>query len=134
MPQEYIIQKWLDGKARAWRRLSANIELEAAERVTGMKFRTIGKLGELRARVRVVGDLQKEFPDLAAIKAWYNSPEYAPLLAMRQPAATISLPLKRREKLAMSAIGPKRTSKTRSRMSAFGGKADIANPSRHVRL
>jgi uncharacterized protein (DUF1330 family) len=29
-----------------------------------------------------------EFPDMAAIKAWYNSPEYAPLLAMRQPAAT----------------------------------------------
>jgi hypothetical protein len=27
---------------------------------------------------------------------------------------------------AMSAFGPKRTSKTRSRMSAFGGKADIA--------
>jgi uncharacterized protein (DUF1330 family) len=29
-----------------------------------------------------------EFPDMAAIKAWYNSPDYAPLLAMRQPAAT----------------------------------------------
>jgi uncharacterized protein (DUF1330 family) len=29
-----------------------------------------------------------EFPDMAAIKAWYSSPEYAPLLAMRQPAAT----------------------------------------------
>ena len=29
-----------------------------------------------------------DFPDRAAIKAWYNSPEYAPLLAMRQPAAT----------------------------------------------
>ena len=24
---------------------------------------------------------------MAAIKAWYRSPEYAPLLAMRQPAA-----------------------------------------------
>ena len=29
-----------------------------------------------------------EFPDMAALKAWYNSPEYAPLLALRQPAAT----------------------------------------------
>jgi uncharacterized protein (DUF1330 family) len=29
-----------------------------------------------------------EFPDTAVIKAWYKSPEYAPLLAMRQPAAT----------------------------------------------
>jgi uncharacterized protein (DUF1330 family) len=29
-----------------------------------------------------------EFPDMAAIKAWYNSPEYAPLLTMRQPAAS----------------------------------------------
>lgn len=28
-----------------------------------------------------------EFPDMAKLKAWYRSPEYAPLLAMRQPAA-----------------------------------------------
>jgi len=28
-----------------------------------------------------------EFPDMAAIQAWYNSPEYAPLLRLRQPAA-----------------------------------------------
>jgi len=58
--QEYIVQEWLDGKAGAWRRLSANSELEAAEQVTGIKLRTVGKLGELRARVRVVGDLKKE--------------------------------------------------------------------------
>jgi uncharacterized protein (DUF1330 family) len=32
-----------------------------------------------------------EFPDLAAIQAWYDSPEHAPLLA--KPAATVSLPL-----------------------------------------
>jgi len=29
-----------------------------------------------------------EFPDMNTLKAWYNSPEYAPLLALRQPAAT----------------------------------------------
>ena len=29
-----------------------------------------------------------EFPSMEAIKSWYSSPEYAPLLAMRQPAAT----------------------------------------------
>ncbi len=29
-----------------------------------------------------------EFPDMATLKSWYNSPEYAPLLALRQPAAT----------------------------------------------
>lgn len=29
-----------------------------------------------------------EFPNMDALKAWYNSPEYAPLLALRQPAAT----------------------------------------------
>jgi uncharacterized protein (DUF1330 family) len=29
-----------------------------------------------------------EFPSMEALKAWYSSPEYAPLLAMRQPAAT----------------------------------------------
>jgi uncharacterized protein (DUF1330 family) len=29
-----------------------------------------------------------EFPTMEAITAWYNSAEYAPLLALRQPAAT----------------------------------------------
>ena len=29
-----------------------------------------------------------EFPDMDALRAWYASPEYAPLLALRQPAAT----------------------------------------------
>ena len=29
-----------------------------------------------------------EFPDMATAKAWYNSPEYAPLLEMRLSAAT----------------------------------------------
>ncbi len=29
-----------------------------------------------------------EFPTMEAITSWYNSPEYAPLLALRQPAAT----------------------------------------------
>jgi uncharacterized protein (DUF1330 family) len=29
-----------------------------------------------------------EFPNMKAIHAWYNSPEYAPLLALRRPAAT----------------------------------------------
>ena len=28
-----------------------------------------------------------QFPDMATARAWYNSPEYAPLLALRQPAA-----------------------------------------------
>ena len=28
-----------------------------------------------------------EFPDMDALKAWYASSEYAPLLALRQPAA-----------------------------------------------
>jgi uncharacterized protein (DUF1330 family) len=29
-----------------------------------------------------------EFPSMAAAKAWYGSPEYAPLLAMRKRAST----------------------------------------------
>lgn len=29
-----------------------------------------------------------EFPTMAALTSWYNSSEYAPLLALRQPAAT----------------------------------------------
>jgi uncharacterized protein (DUF1330 family) len=29
-----------------------------------------------------------EFPDLAALQRWYGSPEYAPLIALRQRAST----------------------------------------------
>jgi uncharacterized protein (DUF1330 family) len=29
-----------------------------------------------------------EFPDMAALKAWYRSPEYQPLIALRRRAAT----------------------------------------------
>jgi uncharacterized protein (DUF1330 family) len=32
-----------------------------------------------------------EFPDMAAARAWYNSPEYGPLLKMRLSAATGSV-------------------------------------------
>jgi uncharacterized protein (DUF1330 family) len=28
-----------------------------------------------------------EFPDMAALNAWYNSPEYQPLIALRQASA-----------------------------------------------
>jgi Domain of unknown function (DUF1330) len=46
-----------------------------------------------------------EFPDVAAIKACYDSPEFVPLLEMHQPTAPIiSLPWKRREDVAMSAM------------------------------
>ena len=29
-----------------------------------------------------------EFPDMARLKAWYHSPEYEPLIALRRDAAT----------------------------------------------
>lgn len=32
-----------------------------------------------------------EFPTLAAAKAWYNDPEYAPLIKMRQGGAALEL-------------------------------------------
>jgi len=32
-----------------------------------------------------------EFPDVAALRRWYDSPEYAPLLALRKRAARSSL-------------------------------------------
>ena len=32
-----------------------------------------------------------EFPDMAHLKAFYESPEYAPLIALRQRASTIRL-------------------------------------------
>ena len=65
--RDYLVQKWFDGKADRWQEISANSELEAAERVVGTNLRTAGKLGELRARVRVVGNLSKE-------TAFYASP------------------------------------------------------------
>ena len=33
-----------------------------------------------------------EFPDMAALNAWYNSPEYQPLIKLRQSAA-IDMPI-----------------------------------------
>jgi uncharacterized protein (DUF1330 family) len=32
-----------------------------------------------------------EFPSMDALKSWYNSPEYAPLLALRKRASTGTL-------------------------------------------
>jgi len=32
-----------------------------------------------------------EFPTMEALDTWYHSPEYAPVLALRQPAATVQL-------------------------------------------
>ena len=32
-----------------------------------------------------------EFPTIEALDTWYHSPEYAPVLALRQPAATVQL-------------------------------------------
>ncbi len=32
-----------------------------------------------------------EFPDMAALKAWYQSPAYGPLIALRQSASTGTL-------------------------------------------
>ena len=60
MAHEYLVQKWLDGKAGTWQRIAANSKLDAAEQVTGIKLRTVGRLRDLRARVRVVGDLSNE--------------------------------------------------------------------------
>jgi len=68
MAHEYLVQKWFDGKAGTWQRISANNKLDAAERVTGIKLRTVGKLDDLRARVRMVGDLSNEM-------AFYASPQ-----------------------------------------------------------
>jgi len=68
MAHEYLVQKWFGGKAATWQRISANGKLDAAERVTGIKLRTVGKLDDLRARVRMVGDLSNEM-------AFYASPQ-----------------------------------------------------------
>ncbi|HZT51083.1 MAG TPA: DUF1330 domain-containing protein [Stellaceae bacterium] len=43
--------------------------------------------GQWRPRRMVV----VEFPDMAALKRWYNSPEYRPLIAERRAAAATDL-------------------------------------------
>ena len=68
MAHEYLVQKWLDGKAGTWQRISANSSLDAAERVTGIQLKTVGRLGELRARVQEAGDPSNEM-------AFYASPQ-----------------------------------------------------------
>jgi hypothetical protein len=60
MMPKYLVQLWSDGKAGKWEETYANSELEAAEKATGVELRAVGKIGELRARVRVAGDLSKE--------------------------------------------------------------------------
>jgi hypothetical protein len=60
MTRKYIVQLWSNGKAGEWEEISADSELEAAEKTAGTKLRMVGKLGELRARVRVVGNLDNE--------------------------------------------------------------------------
>ena len=47
-----------------------------------------GKHEVLEGNLQVERLVVIEFPSMEALKSWYGSPEYAPLLAMRQPAAT----------------------------------------------
>jgi uncharacterized protein (DUF1330 family) len=46
-----------------------------------------GKLEVLEGTWRPERLVVIEFPSMEALKSWYASPEYAPVLAMRQPAA-----------------------------------------------
>ena len=70
MAHEYLVQKWLDGKAGTWQRISANSGLDAAERVTGIQLKTVGRFGELRARVRSRRSKQRDgLLRIAAIRA-----------------------------------------------------------------
>ena len=58
---KYHVQEYRDGKAVGdWQVIYANSDQEAAEKVVGRNIRCVGKLGELRARVRPVGDLKNE--------------------------------------------------------------------------
>jgi hypothetical protein len=58
---KYHVQECEGGNAVGdWQEIYANSDQEAAEKVVGRNIRSVGKLGELRARVRPVGDLKNE--------------------------------------------------------------------------
>ncbi len=58
---KYHVQECEGGKAIGdWQEIYANGDQEAAEKVAGPNLRRVGKLGELRARVRPVGNLKNE--------------------------------------------------------------------------
>lgn len=46
-----------------------------------------GRLEVLEGNLPVQRLVVIEFPSMEVLKSWYHSPEYAPLLAMRQTAA-----------------------------------------------
>jgi hypothetical protein len=58
----YQVQHWPDGHwdpQHNWRKIEANSEKEAAEKVCGLALTEHGKLAQLRARVLTVGDLKQ---------------------------------------------------------------------------
>src|SRR5947209_5000532 len=58
---KYHVQECKGGVAvHDWEEIYANNDQEAAEKVAGPNLRRAGKLGELRARVRPVGNLKNE--------------------------------------------------------------------------
>jgi hypothetical protein len=58
---KYHVQECNSGKVvGGWIEVYANSDQEAAEKLVGRDIRRVGKLGELRARVRSASNLQKE--------------------------------------------------------------------------
>jgi hypothetical protein len=58
----YQVQHWPDGRWSPdynWRKIEANSEKEAAEKVCGLALTDNGTLAQLRARVLTFGDLKQ---------------------------------------------------------------------------
>ena len=58
----YQVQHWPDGHwspEHNWRKIEANSEKEAAEKVCGLALTDNGTLAQLRARVLTFGDLKQ---------------------------------------------------------------------------
>jgi hypothetical protein len=58
----YQVQHWPDGQwspEHNWRKIEANSEKEAAEKVCGLALTDNGTLAQLRARVLTFGDLKQ---------------------------------------------------------------------------
>jgi len=58
----YQVQHWPDGqwdREHNWRKVEAESEKEAAEKVCGLSLTEAGRLAQLRARVLKFGDLKQ---------------------------------------------------------------------------
>ena len=101
--------------------------VSGATSLTLMRYAPTNSDGERRRKLLTKGEARQAVVNSAKLPELVRPTESEPALM----SAIVSRPS---SVAPMSAFGTKRTSRSRPPMSAFGGKADIANSSRHVRF